>query len=193
MPDKPAEQASVIVVGGGPAGLTAAIALASAGIVDRAGGQAPGPARQPHHRPARRFRHGAGDAGRLAAVRSAGRAAAGDAHRRRHRPAVARAGSEIRSGRNRSRRLRLQHRKPPSGRRAGAARAPRLPACASIEDEVRSVDAGRRRGHGDARERRHAARAAGDRRRRPPLALPRGGRHRHRRARLPASRADRLP
>jgi 2-octaprenyl-6-methoxyphenol hydroxylase len=32
MPDKPAEQASVIVVGGGPAGLTAAITLASSGL-----------------------------------------------------------------------------------------------------------------------------------------------------------------
>ena len=32
MPDKPAEQPSVIVVGGGPAGLTAAITLASSGL-----------------------------------------------------------------------------------------------------------------------------------------------------------------
>ena len=42
---------------------------------------------------------------------------------------------------------------------------------------------------GHAQERRDAARAAGDRRRRPPLALPRGRRHRHRRARLSAGRA----
>ena len=52
----------MVVVGGGPAGLTAAIALAGAGLATVLVGKRP-PARQPHHRPARRFRHRARNLG----------------------------------------------------------------------------------------------------------------------------------
>ena len=65
---------AAIVVGGGPAGLTAAIALAGGGIDDSTRRQAPGAGRQPHHRPPRRLGHRAGDAwasGKLCAAQAA--------------------------------------------------------------------------------------------------------------------------
>ena len=86
----------VAVVGAGPAGLTAALALASAGVtVTLIGAHA---RRQPHHSAARLLGHRAGDARRLAGLRRAGRAARGHAHCRRHRPAVARAGGAVCGG-----------------------------------------------------------------------------------------------
>ena len=148
-------------------GLTAAIALAHGGIATAADRQA---SARPDNRTTALL---AGSVtalatlGRLATLRRAGRAARSDAHRRRHRPAVARAGGEIRGRRNRSRRLRLQYREPPSGRRARAARARRFANLRMIEDEVSRDRAGRRRRHRRAEERRQLARAACHRRRRP--------------------------
>ncbi len=192
MPDKYGNGPSAIVVGGGPAGLTAAVALAGAGLATVLVGKRPA---RPDNRTTALF------AGSVTALETLGvwplcvaQAAplkimriVDDTGRLWRAPEV-----KFFGRRNRSRRLRLQYRELSSGRGVGATRQR---ASRAAPGRGRGVErrAGRRRGHGDAQKRRHVERAAADRRRRPPLAVPRCRRHRGRRTRLPAGRAHRLP
>ena len=93
-------------------------------------------------------------------LRGAGRAAPGDAHRRRHRAAGPRAGGALRGVRDRARRLRPQHREPASARRARRARARDLPSLTRIEDDVTRGRDRRDRRDDLARRRRARRRAA---------------------------------
>ena len=70
-------------------------------------------------------------------------------------------------------------------------RAADLPALRLIEDEVREVVPGEHDVTVTLKSGEELQRAAGGRRRRPPLALPRGGRHRRQRAPLPPDRPHR--
>ncbi len=130
--------AEVVVVGGGPAGLTAAIALARAGVATAVVAR-PTPGRQPHHRAARRLGHGARHAGRVAALpRRTRRRCACMRHRRRHGAAAARAGGAFCRGEIGLDAFALQHREPSSaGGARGRARA--LPALAIVADDAAAI------------------------------------------------------
>ena len=91
------------MVGGGPAGLTAAIALAEAGVATVLVGKRAGAAGQPHHRPAGRFRHRAGR-----------RSASGTLARRRPRRSGSCASSTTPAGCGARRRLNSTRRKSAS-------------------------------------------------------------------------------
>ena len=180
--------AKAVVVGAGPSGLLAAIALADGGIETALVGK---PAPADHRTTA--LMSGSVTALETLGVwelcRDAGRAASHVAHRRRHRAPPARAGGAFRSGGDRPARLRLQYREPPSRRGAGKARA----RFADDHAHRRKRKSGRRQ-----RKRRRsfwtaARRLSADadcRRRRRAFALPRGRRHRDDALGLSAARAD---
>ena len=95
MPDKYSTSPAALVIGGGPAGLTAAIALAAGGIGTALVGRRPA---KPDNRTTALLAGSVTalkNARRLGPVRSAGRATQDHAHCRRYRPAMARAGGEI--------------------------------------------------------------------------------------------------
>ena len=110
------------MVGGGPAGLTAAVALAEGGIATVLVGKKPAPGDNRTTALLASSVTALETLGRLGAVPRALGAAAVPAHRRRHRPPVARAGGQVRRRGDRARGLRLEHREPGAGRGAGAPR-----------------------------------------------------------------------
>ncbi len=118
MTDSAPAPCACAVIGGGPAGLIAALALAHFGVPAVAGRQAADADRQPHHGAAGEFGRRARGARRMGGLPGLCRAASGDAHRRRHRAAVARTGSAVRGRRDRASRVRLEYREPASCRRA---------------------------------------------------------------------------
>ena len=178
--------AEVAVIGGGPAGLVAAIALATAGVDTLL----IAPPAEPDHRTTALL------AGSVTALETLGVWPACVPHAAPLRKirlidataaAHSRAGSFVYLRRDRSRRLRPQHREPASDRRArGARRRAEAAAhcrrgaldrerCCRRDDQARQW-----RSTGEARHRR----------RRPALAVPRRGRHRHHTTHLSADRAD---
>ncbi len=181
MPDKSGAdgQYQAIVVGGGPAGLTAAIALAQGGISTVLAGKRPA---KPDNRTTALL------GGSVTALEALGvwelcaaqsaplkiMRIVDDTGRLWRAPEV-----KFESDRNRPGSLRLQYRQPGSGGGAGTARERphQFTADRRRSDGGRT---GRRQRDGHAQERRDLASAAGRRRRRPPIALPQGRRHRHR-------------
>src|ERR1700685_932922 len=178
--------AEVAVIGGGPAGLVAAIALATAGVDTLL----IAPPAEPDHRTTallagsvtalEKARGGAG-------LRAERRTTAQNPPHRRDPAARSRAGSFVCLSRNRSRRVRLQHRKPAPSRRARGARGG-IKACSYCWCGALDCERCCRRDH-QARQWRSTSEAS-HWCRRPTLAVPGRRRHRNHATRLSANGTD---
>ena len=180
--------AEVVVVGGGPAGLTAAIALAGAGI-ETAVVAMPAAAHDNRTTALLASTVTALDTlGVWGALCGPGGTAQAHAADRRYGAAVACAGGLLRCCRDRPACLCIQYREPAFACGAGKPR-PRYSRPARDRCQGRAPGHRRFRCFGVAQRWRTGFGPAGDRRRRPPLAMPNRSAHRNRKPALSADRA----